>query len=362
MKHWKHLILTIGIVTLFHGFVVNAQIYPNATVGGKPIGGPAAAPTVPLSPSVGGGTPTGGTQPEVHNITPLAPIIGTLVNENCDKTSATDCKTNYVVYLKGLFQLIIALSSIAAVIMITVGGFQYMLSASELGKTDGMDRIKNSLIGLAIALSSYLILYTINPDLTGLNNIKSVTPNLPGTPTTFTPSANNGKLTPAQQALINQVKNNINSPRTPSTPNPTIFNLQATTYDGVSTENNSKINSVRLEVGVKLNEYDGNIRLLIGEGTTKENILQARQQLQKMIDTTSIMAADIDAITLNPDPASGEVAAKLEKAKTDAKKDILDAVVAKSQELKDAIDYRDKCNHDTKTIRVGRQIKSVPCK
>lgn len=68
-------------------------------------------------------------------------------------------------YLNLMIKLIIGLCAVAAVVMIVVGGIQW--SASELisGKEDAKQRIWNAVLGLILALCSWLILYTINPDL-----------------------------------------------------------------------------------------------------------------------------------------------------------------------------------------------------
>lgn len=52
-----------------------------------------------------------------------------------------------------------------AVIQLAYGGIEYILSASLAGKSDGRDRITNALTGLGIALTAWLILYLVNPDL-----------------------------------------------------------------------------------------------------------------------------------------------------------------------------------------------------
>lgn len=93
-------------------------------------------------------------------------------NQACadGSTSNADgsCQTNFVQYLLGLFKLIIALSAILAVVMITYGGLEYIMSASFGAKQDGKERITNAVVGLLLALASYLILYTINPNLVSL--------------------------------------------------------------------------------------------------------------------------------------------------------------------------------------------------
>lgn len=69
---------------------------------------------------------------------------------------------DYVTYV---FNLIIALAAVAAVFMIVLGGFQYMSSDSYSGKSEGLKKLQNALLGLLLVLSSYLILRTIDPRL-----------------------------------------------------------------------------------------------------------------------------------------------------------------------------------------------------
>jgi|GEM_PF-1789181 len=59
----------------------------------------------------------------------------------------------------------VGLVAIIAVIMLVIGGVQYMV-AGEKDPSSAKERIRNAIWGLILALCSYLILYTINPDLT----------------------------------------------------------------------------------------------------------------------------------------------------------------------------------------------------
>ena len=308
----------------------------------------------------------GGSAPVQSTITPLAPIIGTLIDNNCDPKSATACKTNFVVYLKGLFKLVIAIGSILAVIMITVGGFEYMLSASELGKTNGMDRIKNALIGLGLALASYLILYTINPDLTGLSNIKSVTVNTPNSGQILTPSGGN-TTSPEERARLQQIIQETRAAVTNSAPitNPTAYVITTTTYNGVSTENSTALNALKSELKAKLVELDGDIRPLIGEDTTLVNILNARNALQTAIAALPTQLSNgIAAVKLSTEATGEETAAALATAKAAAELEIQKAIEAKLIELRDAIDYRQRCPKDNIVTRVGKgaQARTVVTK
>lgn len=66
-------------------------------------------------------------------------------------------------YLQYTFNLFIALAAVAAVFMITLGGFQYMTTDALQGKEEGREKISNAVKGLILVLASFLILKTINP-------------------------------------------------------------------------------------------------------------------------------------------------------------------------------------------------------
>ncbi len=71
-------------------------------------------------------------------------------------------------YLNNMFMLGIALCSGLAVIMIIIGGIQYVSTDAWSKKGEGKERIIAAIFGLLIALGSYALLNTINPDI--LNN------------------------------------------------------------------------------------------------------------------------------------------------------------------------------------------------
>jgi hypothetical protein len=68
-------------------------------------------------------------------------------------------------FLNASFKLGLAVAATLAVIMITIGGLQYMTTDSIYGKTEGRDKIQDAITGLLIALLIWLILFTINPNL-----------------------------------------------------------------------------------------------------------------------------------------------------------------------------------------------------
>ena len=77
----------------------------------------------------------------------------------------TQSSGNLGVFLGQAFNWAIAMAVVLALIMIIWGGIEYMTTDSWSGKDDGKTRIRNALWGLGLALISYLILYTINPNL-----------------------------------------------------------------------------------------------------------------------------------------------------------------------------------------------------
>lgn len=67
--------------------------------------------------------------------------------------------------------------AVLAVIMLVIGGVQYMV-AGDKDPGPAKERIKNAIWGLILALTSYLILYTINPDLVKKVVLKPIEINL----------------------------------------------------------------------------------------------------------------------------------------------------------------------------------------
>lgn len=122
---------------------------------------------------------------DAANYVLLAPIPGTYDETGCAQGTAdtytnagtsagngsgtVNCTTDFITYLKGFFRLVISLSSIIAVIVITFEGFKLVISTSEGARGTAKERIQQALIGLGLVLGSYLILNTINPQLTKIN-------------------------------------------------------------------------------------------------------------------------------------------------------------------------------------------------
>ena len=83
--------------------------------------------------------------------------IGEFINKDTSSTLGG--------FLDGAFKLGVAVATALAVLMIVIGGVQYMGSESFFKKDDAKDRIQMALLGLLLALGSFVVLQTINKDL-----------------------------------------------------------------------------------------------------------------------------------------------------------------------------------------------------
>lgn len=73
-------------------------------------------------------------------------------------------------YVSAIYKMALVIVTLSAVLMLSIGGFMYLTSAgntASIGTAKGI--IYDSLIGLVIALSAWLVLYVINPDLVEIN-------------------------------------------------------------------------------------------------------------------------------------------------------------------------------------------------
>ena len=80
-------------------------------------------------------------------------------------TSATSHQPNASQYLSELYLWFLGFVGIAALFGIVTGGVLYMFSDSLTDTKHAKDWIWNSIGGIVLAAFSYLLLYTISPDL-----------------------------------------------------------------------------------------------------------------------------------------------------------------------------------------------------
>jgi len=86
-------------------------------------------------------------------------IKGETITINTDLPGLIDYFFNFTLMVGGIIALVI----------ITIAGFRWMSSAADpRQKQEAMEQIKAGLFGLLIILASFMILSTINPELTTL--------------------------------------------------------------------------------------------------------------------------------------------------------------------------------------------------
>lgn len=102
-------------------------------------------------------------------------------------------------YLKAIYKVALIIIVLSAVLMLSIGGFMYLTSAgntSAMGTAKGV--IFDSIIGLVIALTAYLLLYVINPDLVNVT-INGLSPvSVPGAPPAAPPVPPAGQYSHAE--------------------------------------------------------------------------------------------------------------------------------------------------------------------
>lgn len=114
--------------------------------------------------NTGDSNPTGNNPlPEYNLLEPLPCVPGGEVT--CSQPGAVETKINFKYYVQYMFNLFIAVAAVSSVFMIVYGGLQYMSTDSWQGKKDGLDKVKNAVLGLLLVLTSYIILRTIDPRL-----------------------------------------------------------------------------------------------------------------------------------------------------------------------------------------------------
>ena len=101
--------------------------------------------------------------PNTSNYTLLAPL------PKGDDTKLTDFNSGETsalgTYLNLVIKITIGSSAVLAMVMIVIGGIEYMTSELISSKEAGKERIRGALLGLILALGAYALLFTINPNL-----------------------------------------------------------------------------------------------------------------------------------------------------------------------------------------------------
>ncbi|MBU4421372.1 pilin [Candidatus Parcubacteria bacterium] len=137
------------------------------------VGCPASA----FSGSSVSGSADADTKPQESTFTPIEPKLQ--INIPTVEFSKAVVEGEYVrlpqlaQYIAGIFKYSVAIISIVATIMIMVGGLLYLTSggsAERVGRAK--ETISGAVIGLILALGSYMVLYVVNPDLVSFDALK----------------------------------------------------------------------------------------------------------------------------------------------------------------------------------------------
>ncbi|KKU13678.1 MAG: hypothetical protein UX20_C0016G0026 [Candidatus Magasanikbacteria bacterium GW2011_GWC2_45_8] len=76
-------------------------------------------------------------------------------------------------YLAALYRFLISIAGIISAVMIMIGGFQWIAAGGNSSqRASALERIEGALVGLALVIVSYLVLYIINPDLVRFQSLR----------------------------------------------------------------------------------------------------------------------------------------------------------------------------------------------
>jgi len=144
--------------------------------------------------------------PPDTNYTLLTPLPCEQGTANCETGQFTKFDPNQDKalgsYLNIMIKIFIGICAVLAMVMIVLGGLEYMTSELISSKESGKHKITGAVFGLIIALGSYALLNTINPDLlktdveiAGVTIQVELEPEFGVTTETITLQSNNGPVT-----------------------------------------------------------------------------------------------------------------------------------------------------------------------
>lgn len=82
-------------------------------------------------------------------------------------------ESNFIgTYIAGVYRFLIGFALTIAIVFVMIGGLQYVIGASsgDIGKAK--ERIRNAVTGFVLLLAVYVILFTVNPELTVFKNLE----------------------------------------------------------------------------------------------------------------------------------------------------------------------------------------------
>ncbi len=95
---------------------------------------------------------------------PLAPLPG----YPADGFNFSDKSCPLGQFMNTFIDIFIGIVAILSMIMIVMGGIEYVMSDLVTSKEEAKSRIQNAILGLILSLSIYIILNTVNPNLLNL--------------------------------------------------------------------------------------------------------------------------------------------------------------------------------------------------
>ncbi len=82
-------------------------------------------------------------------------------------------ESNFIgIYISGVYKFLIGFAIIVAIVMMMIGGLQYVAGATSGDIEKAKTRIRNAVEGFVLLLFVYVILFTVNPELTIFENLK----------------------------------------------------------------------------------------------------------------------------------------------------------------------------------------------
>ena len=159
--------------------------------------------------------------------------------------------SNLPVFLGAIYNFGIAAAVVLTVIMMIWGGIEMMVTESFTGKSAAKEKIQNALVGLLMALLSYIILYTINPcfvDFLGTRGCASK--NVLVNPKPITTSNQQGQVPSANLNLATSTANWV-GPASRTNPAPCTNCVSATSY-GLSCKEGERSCGLSRELGSRL--------------------------------------------------------------------------------------------------------------
>jgi len=176
---------------------------------------------------------------ETTGYQPLAPLDGLTSGSTVSVSTSGDTSgTGLSEYIEGLYKWGIGLTSGLAVLVIMWGGVGYMTSAGGSGVEEAKGRISAALMGLLLALGSYIILKTINKDLLKTTfelselTVTSTTNSSSGSSSSSSSSSSSGSA--ASTATTNTTTTNTGTQTTTSTTGTTNTTTSSGTTSGTS--------------------------------------------------------------------------------------------------------------------------------